>query len=122
MVTRNLEQEITSAIKAHGLWKARILGAIATGTSDWTPEQVYPNDHCAFGKWLERFSPAEKEEQYQKVYRLHTDFHKEASRVLGLGLAGKKEEATQAVGDGSAYGELTHQLTQALEAWQRTAG
>ncbi|OGH00159.1 MAG: hypothetical protein A2600_13640 [Candidatus Lambdaproteobacteria bacterium RIFOXYD1_FULL_56_27] len=120
MDARNLKQEIANAVGAHGLWKARILEAIDKGTSDWTPEQVYPNNNCAFGKWLEGFVPLEKEDHYKKVYALHTDFHKEASRVLGLALAGKKEEAGKAVENGTTYGELTRNLTMAMMAWQKT--
>ena len=43
---------ITKGIGAHGMWKQRILDAIKTGKSEWTPEIVCQDNQCEFGKWL----------------------------------------------------------------------
>ena len=43
---------IIAGIGAHGMWKQRLIDAIRTGESQWTPEIVCQDDQCDFGKWL----------------------------------------------------------------------
>lgn len=114
---------INKAIAAHGAWKQRLLDAIETGQSDKTPDQAV-NDHgCDFGQWLfgTEIDPSIKSSaEYPGVVDLHRQFHAEASRILGLALSGKKEEAKQSIMLGSEYSKLSSALVQKLIAWEKT--
>lgn len=117
------KQTITAGIAAHGMWKQRLLDAIATGKSAWTPAIVKLDDQCEFGKWLhgcaahERASP-----HYAKIKELHAQFHQEAGKVLETALKGDKATAERAVGADSRYRELSTALTREMMAWQKTLG
>ena len=114
-----ITDQINLAIGIHGLWKSRIQEAINTGTSEWEPGFVSPCGNCDFGKWLDGLDASHKDDNYKTVYAIHSDFHVEAGRILGLALAGKKDEATTAVDDGGEYHKLTTNLTRAMMAWKR---
>ena len=43
---------INKGISAHGMWKQRLLDAIKTGQSEWSPANVKQDNQCEFGKWL----------------------------------------------------------------------
>ena len=114
---------ITKGIGAHGLWKQRLLDAIRTGKSEWTPEVVCQDNQCEFGKWLYACSAEEKSSpHYNKIKSLHANFHKSASNVLKLALAGKKSEAEGAVGDGSEYKTVSADLTKEMMSWKSGLG
>ncbi len=118
---KEITDQINLAVGIHGLWKSRITEAIATGKSEWDPDFVTPCGNCDFGKWLNGLEETQKTEEYKKVYAIHTDFHKEAGRILALALKGQKEEAEAAVGDGSQYQKLTSSLTLAMMGWKKVA-
>ncbi|MDT8446625.1 MAG: CZB domain-containing protein [bacterium] len=122
VAAKDLSEEIKQAIGAHGQWKMRLLDAIETGQSEWTPEKVRPNCNCAFGKWLESFNETEKTTHYRTVYGLHTDFHVEAARILELALNQLTEEARIAVQSNSTYSDLTQSLVLAMTTWMRAEG
>src|ERR1035438_7643070 len=78
------------------MWKSRLRAAIDAGRSDVTPEQVEPDNLCAFGKWLHGLPSSDRNsEHFKKVQPLHAAFHKEAANVLRLALSGKKPEASK---------------------------
>jgi len=112
--------QIKAAIGVHGLWKNRIRQAINEGKSEWDPKFVAPCGNCDFGKWLDGIDKANQGDDYKTVYDLHSQFHKEAARVLEMALAGKKSEAEEAIASGSAYGTLTLNLTKAMMSWQKS--
>jgi hypothetical protein len=110
---------ITGGIGAHGKWKQRLLDAIKTGQSEWTPSIVCQDNQCDFGKWLYSCSAEEQSSpHYSTVKRLHADFHKTAADVLTLALAGKKDDAEKAVDFGSDYAKVSGSLTKEMMAWK----
>lgn len=119
----SLKDEITKGIGAHGLWKQRLLDAIATGKSQWSPDTVCQDNQCDFGKWLYATNVVDrKSPHFEMVKNLHAQFHKAAGEVLRLALAGKKTEASTAIGDHSPYRELSTKLTKEMMAWRDKAG
>ena len=114
----NVEQ-IRNAIVAHSRWKARLRQAIDSGKSEWNAESVRPDNLCDFGKWLHSVSPTEKTtERWKKIRDLHSEFHKEAARVLTLALSGQKAEAETAFALGSHFSKISADLTMAMIAWR----
>ena len=52
----SLQDEITKAVGAHGVWKMRLRTAIDTGKADANAADVAKDNACAFGQWL--YGPA----------------------------------------------------------------
>ena len=116
--------EIVKAIAAHGTWKVRLNDAIAKGTADVTVAEVAPDNKCTFGKWLygPDFPAAEKAlALYGDVVKLHAEFHKEAANVLRMALNGERQQASAAMGIGSAYSRASANLVKALTGWRHSA-
>lgn len=116
----SLQEEISKAIGAHGMWKQRLKQAIDGGSSEFTVERVKADNNCDFGKWL--YSLGDKEKgtaNFKSVRELHADFHKVASDVLGKALKGDKTAATAAM-DG-AFASASSKLTAAMMAWKKDA-
>lgn len=119
-----IDAQINSAIAAHGTWKLRLADAIDKGTFEMTAEQVAIDNRCAFGTWLHGtdLSAADKTtDSYSTVLKLHAQFHREAAAVLRLALAGKKEDAKDALAPGSTYAHTSAELTRAMMAWRTRA-
>lgn len=109
---------ITKGIAAHGLWKQRLIDAIKTGQSEWTPDVVCQDNQCEFGKWLYACSADEKAHpHYEKIRGLHADFHRSAAVVLELALNGKAKEAEEKISDNSEYKDTSSQLTREMMNW-----
>jgi hypothetical protein len=114
------KDEIQKAISAHGMWKARLLTAVNTGSSDFTVAQVSSDQNCDFGKWLyngidgtTRSSP-----HYEEVRRLHAGFHSAAGKVLGSALGGNAPAAKASIEDQKGeYATASSTLTKALMGW-----
>ena len=120
----SLQDEITKAIGAHGMWKARLKAAIDSGNSEFRPDQVCVDNLCDFGRWLygSTIAPAEKAGQhYRVVLKCHAEFHKLAAEALGRALAGKKAEASMLINPGSRFANLSVELTTAMMAWAKSA-
>jgi methyl-accepting chemotaxis protein len=117
------KDEITKAIGAHGMWKARLAQAIETGKIDITVEKVRMDNQCAFGQWLYGASLDAKDRRsphYEEVRRLHAQFHQVVSQVVELALAGKKQEARQLMSLEGEYSTVSSRLTAAMSAWSKT--
>ncbi len=116
----SMKEEITKGIGTHGMWKQRIINAINTGQSDWTPAVVCQDNQCNFGKWLYSCSPHEKSSQhFEKVKDLHANFHKVAANVLEMALQGKKTEAEAAINMSSEYRSISGKLTKEMMDWKK---
>ena len=121
----SLQEEITTAIAAHGLWKSGLRNAVETGRSYVAPAAVRADNLCKFGQWLYgatitdsvKASPA-----YQECRDLHAKFHAAAAHVLDLALAGRSDQAEAALRDGSEFAMASHALTTAMLRWKNTAG
>ena len=109
---------INNGISAHGMWKRRLVDAINTGQSEWTPAIVCQDNQCEFGKWLYSCSSADKSSpHFEKVKALHANFHTVAAEVLTLALDSKKEEAEKKIGTSSEYRQISAALTQEMMKW-----
>ncbi|MDH5445802.1 MAG: CZB domain-containing protein [Gammaproteobacteria bacterium] len=116
MSTKNA---IVKGIAAHGLWKQRLIDAINTGTSEWTPDIVCQDNQCEFGKWLYSCSHDEKSSpHYETIRNLHADFHKSAAQVLDLALKGNTNEAQDNISSASKYSETSRNLTREMMNWK----
>lgn len=110
---------IIKGIGAHGMWKQRLVDAINTGQSEWTPDVVCQDNQCEFGKWLYSCDSQEKSSpHYEKIRELHAKFHLSAAEVLKLALAGKKQEAEGAIDQGSDYKSISNALTMEMMKWK----
>jgi hypothetical protein len=113
-------KEIVHAIAAHAKWKFYLRQAIDTGTSEWTVDEVRPDNRCEFGTWLRTLSPDNHDSQnWDEVSRLHAEFHKEAAEVLKLALAGRRKEAEAAIAMGSRFTKVSTKLTISMTAWKK---
>jgi methyl-accepting chemotaxis protein len=115
----NTGEQLERAIGAHALWKQRLKAAIVSGQSDAKAENVRLDDRCDFGKWLYSLPPEVLQAAtVQKVRLLHGQFHEAAAGVLELALAGKKDEAVNAMALGSPYASISYQLVQEMMNWK----
>lgn len=118
----SLKDAISKGIGAHGMWKQRLVSAIKTGQSEWTPAIVCQDNQCEFGKWLYACSPQEKSSpHFNEVKNLHAQFHKEAADVLTMALAKKQDEASKAIDLGSKYHTISSSLTKQMMAWKSSS-
>lgn len=116
------KEAITAGIAAHGMWKQRLIDAINTGKSAWTPATVQLDNQCEFGKWLHSCPPSQRSPaHYAKIKELHALFHQEAAKVLELALKGKKSAAETAISATSKYREYSAALTREMMAWKSEA-
>ena len=110
---------IVKGIAAHGLWKQRLIDAIKTGQSEWTPDVVCQDNQCEFGKWLYSCSAEDKHSaHYEKIRHLHADFHKSAAQVLDLALKGNATEAQEKIDVDSEYATTSRNLTREMMDWK----
>lgn len=113
---------ITKGIAAHGMWKQRIIDAIKSGKSEWTPAIVNQDNQCEFGKWLYSCSAQERNSPYySKIKELHAEFHQAAADVLTLALNGKKVEAEENISANSKYRSISAMLTKEMMSWKSNA-
>lgn len=116
-------EEIQKAIGAHGMWKSRLAAAIVARRSDVTPEQVEPDNTCAFGKWLQALPGSDQSSaHFKKVKPLHAAFHKTAAQVLRMALSGQKAEAEKSMATGGLYRKASADLTDAMMQWRKALG
>jgi hypothetical protein len=114
-----LENEITSAIEAHWMWKMRLRSAIDSGKADANAVEVAKDNVCAFGQWLYGSTipaTARASEDYASVRKLHADFHKCAANVLECVSNGQKAKANALMT--GEYAEVSANLTAAMMTWK----
>jgi methyl-accepting chemotaxis protein len=110
---------LVRAIAAHAKWKYYLRQAINTGRSEWTVPKVRVDDQCEFGIWLRSVEQADRVcGHWQAVQDRHAEFHRAAAHVLALALSGRREDAEAAIAPGSAFAEVSKQLTFAVMAWK----
>ena len=118
----SLQDEITKAIGAHGVWKMRLHTAIDSGKADANAADVAKDNVCAFGQWLygPSLTPAMRTSaDYASVRKLHADFHKCASKVIEcVGHGDKAQAHALMAGD---YAKVSGDLTAAMMKWKAAA-
>lgn len=115
-----VHQQITKAIGAHGMWKARLQTAIDTSSSELNVTTVRQDNQCDFGKWLygnDLPADAKQSGHYKSCRRLHSQFHLAAAKVLTLAMSMKKNEALKAMEPEGEFGTASAALTKAMMAW-----
>jgi len=119
----NQEHEITKAIAAHGLWKARLKTAIENGTSEFDVATIGRDDRCDFGKWLHGGASPEIQASahYQSCRGLHAEFHQFAAEILRLALAGQKESAEAKMATQSDFARVSAKLVHEMSDWKHAA-
>jgi hypothetical protein len=114
-------QIITKFIAVHAKWKHHLKTAIETGRSEYSVSSTAKGDQCEFGRWLQSLPRADQStDEWQKVHKLHNDFHKTAADVLALAVAGKKEEASAEMAIGGKFAQVSANLTVAMSAWKKS--
>jgi methyl-accepting chemotaxis protein/methyl-accepting chemotaxis protein-1 (serine sensor receptor) len=116
----SIQEQLQVALSAHGAWKQRLKVAIETRTSEIGVDKARMDNQCALGKWL--YGPTvsaavKKSAEYRKSLELHRRFHEVSGEVLAMALAGRKEDATRAMGTGSQFEEVSASLASTLVAW-----
>lgn len=118
----SLQDEITKAIGAHGVWKMRLRTAIDSGKADANASDVAKDNACAFGQWLYGSAipaGAHASADYASVRKLHADFHKCAAQVIECVGHGDKPKADALMaGD---YAKISGDLTSAMMKWKTAA-
>lgn len=112
-----LSQQLRAALTAHELWRSRLVQAALTGRGTITVAAALRDDQCEFGRWLARLGDLPEVPQVGPIRDLHRHFHEEAAGVLELALAGRRGDATRALGAGSRFDEASRKLTAALQDW-----
>jgi hypothetical protein len=112
-------RQIDAAIIAHDQWKARLLAAVESGSSEFQPDQVRADALCAFGQWLHQAEADLKGSlHYERVRDLHARFHRAAADVLKLALSGKGPRALTSLEFGSEYVSASVLLVDEIELWR----
>ena len=114
-----LDDEITKAIGAHGMWKNRLRSAIDNGKADANPADVAKDNACPFGQWLYGATipgASRNGANYGSVRKLHADFHRCASKVLECVSAGDKTKANALMA--GEYAKVSGDLTAAMMKWK----
>ena len=111
-------KEIRQHIAGHGLWKARLRDALDGGAEGLDPDDIRPDDRCAFGKWL-RAMPSSTQEtaHFKNVKELHRLFHLEAAGIVELIQGGERERAETSIRMRGDFSKRTSRLTRAMVAW-----
>jgi hypothetical protein len=113
-------RQIDAAIITHDEWKARLLAAIESGSSQLRPETVRADQLCEFGTWFHSLGPEFRGSlHYERVGALHAQFHEAAARVLALALAGRGVQALTSLEFGSEYIRASVLLVDEMQLWRR---
>lgn len=115
-----LHDELEKAIAAHGMWKARLRGALHSGKVDVKVEDAKVDDKCEFGKWMRTGVTAEERASghYRKAADLHREFHVSVGEVIRLVLLRRTAEAEKEL-DGGVFFQRSSALTRELMAWRK---
>jgi len=88
--------DFESAKSAHAAWKVK-LREFLDGKASFDADEVGRNDKCALGKWL--YSPQMKRysqlPELKQLEKAHTDFHKQAQKVIVLKRSNNAEQAVR---------------------------
>ncbi len=119
----SFDEQIQTAIVAHGMWKARLRDAIQNGNSSFQVDAVRRDDQCDFGRWL--YGDAHRahgtDPHFEVVRSLHAGFHGEAAKVLGFAVSGDRSRAEASMGTWGPFNHVSGALIIALTRWRDTA-
>ncbi len=108
------------AIAAHAKWKFRLREAIRSGRSEWSVEQVRPDDQCEFGAWLNALPLSDRmRREWREVKSLHAQFHVAAAAVLESATSGRTAEAESAMAPGGSFADISSRLVRLITEWKK---
>jgi hypothetical protein len=112
----HLDEKLDAAASVHTNWLFHLKRAIDDGHSEFDPTTVRRDDACDFGKLLygdfaQRFG---RTKEYEELRGMHAEFHRAASGILSMAIAGRRAEAAQAIAPGSEYLRLSGALLMKL--------
>jgi hypothetical protein len=118
----DLVQQVQKALAMHNNWKAQLASSMSTGASGFDPDKARQDTLCPLGAWLAGpMDPALKKGiHFEKVKKLHAEFHAAAGRVVRLAHLGLTGDAREAMEPDSSYAQSSMQLTMAMVAWRAT--
>ena len=118
----SITEEINEAIETHDMWKIMLRGAINSGTSRSTPEEVKQDINCTLGKWLHDHidSDTKRSSHYADIVDLHAKFHQQAGSILELALNGNSDKAHTLMGVSQPFARYSALLTLRLKQWKTT--
>ncbi len=114
-------EAIEQAIEAQRSWSLRLRRVIETSAFDLSTIDASSNHVCEFGKWLYSDSMpviVRSHFCYTNVMVRHATFHKYASEVLLVALAGEKDKALALMERNSGYELSSTMLIHSLREWQ----
>ena len=120
MSIHNFDDNIRTAINAHGQWKLRLKQAIATGNITDNPRDVALDTKCDFGQWMHgsTLTPEIKASKpYIVIKRLHAEFHTCAGEILSLAESGNTQKAEAVMK--SDFNDLAKKLILTLTKWKQ---
>lgn len=118
-----MKEAIKKAIGAHGMWKARLKGAIDHGKIEIPVATIRVDNQCEFGKWLYGTTIAanvKNSERYKKIRGLHAEFHAAAAKVAEHAVASQRNEAERLLA--SEFDPASMKLTKEMMEWQKEVG
>ena len=112
---------VKMAIAAHGQWKTRLKAAVESRKSEHTVESASTDRTCEFGKLLygDPSLKAGAPVEFEKVRKLHAEFHQEVGKVLTLALAGKQVQAMASFEPNTPLTKISSELTLEMLKWSR---
>jgi hypothetical protein len=112
---------IQKGIACHGQWKVLLIRMMDSGEYSLKPEEVMRDTICEFGRWLNALPEADRASaQWNRIKVLHAQFHVEASRLMKMAMAGRKDEVTAELNSLSSFSRVSSQMTMALIAWRNS--
>lgn len=114
----DLQDQITKAIGAHGLWKTRLRDAVDTGRFTTPLAEVAADDRCEFGKWLHgaALTALRASADYENVVALHARFHEAAAEVANAVTRGDRSGAEARLR--GEFADVSAELTSAMMHWK----
>lgn len=119
MSIHNFDDNIRTAINAHGQWKLRLKQAIATGNITDDPTEVSLDTRCDFGKWMHgtTLTPEIKASKpYIVIKRLHAEFHTCAGQILTHAANGNSAKANDMMKN--EFNDVAKKLILTLTKWK----
>jgi uncharacterized protein YukE len=112
--------QLLGGLAAHSDWKARLVRAIETSSTELSVATVRASDKCVFGQWLHHtIDPADRaSSHYGEVVELHARFHEHAADVLDLAQRAQVDAAKHAIAPGSAYAGVSAALAGQIITWR----
>ena len=117
-----LQDEITKAIGAHGMWKTRLRMAVESGKVDYNIAEVQRDNCCEFGRWLHHANrpvAMTRGAHFTRVRDLHASFHRTAGQVLNCVQSGRRTEGNAVLA--GEFADVSEKLTRAMMDWKAEA-